>query len=707
MILDDSTELANHAMAIASAVDPGARVHVDIRAGVPRMRLLGGIAHHLGDASTVVLPPLQDPDASLHGLLQAAATLGHQAVEQATQDGTPLRERARAVGRELASAGRPLLVWVPTSWVAGEETGNPGPQIRRLRAEEVLGGWLSVENLSVVILAHSSSVGLIARSTGVTTEWRRLTIAPPTAALPDDAAWGSYANAAAWLRRTLKTTRDARLNSLQLRLLVALVGLGRAPHELLAGPTAARDLVKQLSDLLASLGGRDVSEGVRRALLARRPVPRELAVEISRVPEGHLALITDCLGEGEDVLDIDDVVREGLLARRTVDGKRPPADTRVHLALADYHESLDGAQDPTAAWSHITHWLEKTHHLGLSGPLGADRWAQLELPTRELYWDRARSLSVDHEQYVAAAELYQECIHRFDRRDAYSWHYLGYNLDRAGVRRKDAEHAFRKAVELRPDHPWYNGRLVTFLIDQARFRAAEEEWHLALERMDPDGENVAKSPWLAKEAHRWVVKAWLRFGEVRRAREVLDDIPEERFSDEPWYQDLREAVEDAEEALLLGESVYPSTTRMNERWIVPREVLMLAPDHHALRSWFPGRVMSSDADGIHLVLAVPGESAEKRRLISRTLTLDEWQRHALPAPHAGVDPEEGRFVYLAIYEHASDPQGLVRILPQPERPARFQDEMELQTTLRYLRRGAAGADAESHPPPRQAQGAGR
>lgn len=49
----------------------------------------------------------------------------------------------------------------------------------------------------------------------------------------------------------------------------------------------------------------------------------------------------------------------------------------------------------------------------------------LELPARELYWDRARSLSVEHRDYLGAAELYRECLRRFDDRDAYAWHYLG------------------------------------------------------------------------------------------------------------------------------------------------------------------------------------------------------------------------------------------------------------------------------------------
>jgi hypothetical protein len=186
---------------------------------------------------------------------------------------------------------------------------------------------------------------------------------------------------------------------------------------------------------------------------------------------------------------------------------------------------------------------------------------------------------------------------------------------------------------------------------------------------------------LAKQAHRWVVKAWLSVGEFHRARTVFDDIPNDSFSGELWYRDLREAVEDAEEALRLGESVYPSTTPMSERWLIPREILEHAPAYHKLRSWFPGRVSAIDDDGIHLVLAVPHEDTEKRRLVSRTLMPEDWLRFA-----GGDIPEEGDFIFLAIYDHATDPQGIVRISMQPPPPKHFQDDAEMDHALRYVRR---------------------
>ncbi len=683
MLSDHFDQIETDARSIVEHIKPNTRIHVQIREGVPRRRLLDRIReYHTDPLAIVVFPSLLDPDISVHGLLQAAAHLGAPEVTRALDD-RPLRDRARGVGQALAREGRALLVWVP-AWRTTNKSSEADQQISQQaieieQVEDVLGGWLSVVTMPIVVLTHQATGNsLLKRVVGNTTEWRQLSLDAPRATLSDDAAWHGYAEAANQLRAALRHT-SVPLTSQQLRLLVALVALGENPRNLLNEPLRIEKLTHRLASRLEQPDARFLAEGVQRCLLARMPVSRKVALEIARVPDEHQALITHCLSEPGDVIEIFDSVRAGL---RKV-GYRPQKTlSSEHLALADYHQRLDGAAGPTAAWQHIEHWLEKAHHLGRSGSLGEARWEELDLPTREFYWDRARSLSVDHHQYVEAAKLFQKCLDRFDRRDAYSWHYLGFNLDRAGIRRKDAEYAFREAVKLRPDHPWYNGRLVTFLIEQARFRAAEEEWNSALERMDPDGENIVQSPWLAKQAHRWVVKAWLSAGEVLRARAVFQDIPEESFSEERWYEALREAIDDAEEARQLGESVYPSTTPQVKRWRIPDEVPLRTPTQNQLRSWYPGRVVAVDDDGIQLALAVPHNDPEKRRLIARTLAPEEWPRYA---DHA---LEEGEFIFLAIYENPNDPQGIIRITQQP-RVSQASDDFDMGYALRYVQ-GTSG-----------------
>ncbi len=258
MYLDDLTQIETHAKAIAGDVAPGGRVQVHLREGVPRGRLLDQIGRALPGAAIVALPPLNDPDASLHGLLQSAAPLGPQAVEAATQDGVALRDRARATGQALARAGRPLVVWVPPSWSVSDDNGDPDQQLRCQAAEHVLGGWLSAEDLRVVTLAHASSAGLMERSAGAAAR-RDHVIEPLIAALPEDSAWGSYAEAAASLRKGLTFRSNLKLSGVQLRLLVALVGLGRAPGYLLGERLGSAWI---LGDLAGS-GHRKSAESLR------------------------------------------------------------------------------------------------------------------------------------------------------------------------------------------------------------------------------------------------------------------------------------------------------------------------------------------------------------------------------------------------------------------------------------------------------------
>jgi len=48
--------------------------------------------------------------------------------------------------------------------------------------------------------------------------------------------------------------------------------------------------------------------------------------------------------------------------------------------------------------------------------------------------------------------------------------------DRAVHNHPGAEQAYREAIRLDRTNPWWNGRLVTFLIGQGRLRAARTAW---------------------------------------------------------------------------------------------------------------------------------------------------------------------------------------------------------------------------------------
>lgn len=197
----------------------------------------------------------------------------------------------------------------------------------------------------------------------------------------------------------------------------------------------------------------------------------------------------------------------------------------LHAGFARHYSKADGAVSPIGLrGASLTAWCEKAHHLAHAGQAGAESWAALDLVAPNLYWDRGRYLSQERRDYSAAAQVYRSCVERFPE-DDYAWHYLGFNLDRGGASDDRVLEAYRRAVKLNPEHPWWNGRLVTRLIASGRSADAQSEWRSTVERIDPDGTQVRAGEWLANQLHLWVCRAWLRAGQPDRARAVLELVP--------------------------------------------------------------------------------------------------------------------------------------------------------------------------------------
>lgn len=356
-------------------------------------------------------------------------------------------------------------------------------------------------------------------------------------------------------------------------------------------------------------------------------------------------MLTQCVGYGDATIRLAEPVRDALLARR-----EPAGQQRAHEDLAWFYQQADGATSPLQlAGPPLRAWLEKAHHLAHSVSDAADttvrvgrqRWANLECPSRHLLWDRARTLSREHRRYAEAAALFRRCIEQFGD-DDYSWHYAGFNLERARQDPGGAETALRMAVvpEWPRDktdnpgsrNPWWNSRLVTFLIGRGRTLAALEAWGAALDNVDPDCKRVADNPWLAKHLHRWVVRAWLEVGEVKNARRVFDEIPADIVGMDEQLKQLQWRLEDAEEAVQLVESVYPASTPPSDRWHHPQ-----VPPGAELSTWSPGRVVAANRNGVVLVLAAMGPGGPERRVVRAQVSAKEWSKLAWcpPADAAG------------------------------------------------------------------------
>lgn len=648
--------------------------------GSGRTTLTKKLNEHLPNSVVASFLDLGETDVISSALLEFAAPLAPERREAIFRDGgaAPAGDGysvalvARRLAEALVADGRALILRLPNSWNSLERRDSDWRAVSGRRASELLSGLLSNPDLPVALIAsHNfpwSSLGIVATVEPLQQPRADLAV------LEDDERWGSYLQAARNLLALLSKTPESRCSPIALRLAVGAVALGAAPERisdlLAARPAGAISGVwSELSARLSAAAMDALRLAIGRLLPLRRPVARERLLEIVHVPEEHIPLVTECLGYG------DPVRVSGLVARRLQEclAGRHNALEPAHAGYAQYFESLDGTSTPWAS-DDLRAWTEKVHHLGRSGAAGQAAWNEHTLPSPDLYWDLARYLSMSCREYEAAAAVYERCVSKFEG-DAYGWHYRGWNLQRAGLHREDAERSYRTAVDLEPDNPWWNGRLVTFLIEQGRPVAAREAQDAALDRVDPSGEGERSDIWIAENFNYWIAAAWLDAGFVEDAMTSLAPLSDEMVRASQRLRELAGELADAAEADLLGEAIYPPgwdhTLRWREPILLPRE----NKDGVRLERWYPGRVFSASQNEVRIIYADPGVDETQRRLLFTRILRDEWLAHGCGHP----EDAQG-YVELGRYTEDSE----IVILQRYSMPNRRSEDIE--ASLGYLRK---------------------
>ncbi len=481
--------------------------------GSGRTTLLDALCDALDEGVRIELPSLAEADAGAALALGLIAAIPDVDARRRLV-GLPLAARVPAAVAGLRESGRIAMLRVPASW--GVDLGTRSDD-RRQRARAHL---TALGGLPVVWVVDA---GVDPSWLGVAVQ-SRFALDMHSTGLPAG-AWGAYETHAERLRAALHA--DVLASPIVWRLAVGATALGAAvedvaAHCLQSTSRAITGLVRLLGEELR----RDshVRDAVRRFVQIRRPLPRERLVEVVRPPDGTDVLFTSCLAYGDPVR-CSDAVRRRLLALFP----RPAPRTLgpVHDRLAAAYASLDGVDDPaevTDPW-HMGYWLEKVHHLGHGGPESAEAWSRHAWPSPELYWDRARHLSVDLRDFEGAAAVYRACLERFPS-DDYAAHYLGWNLHRAG-RLPDCGRWYARAVELAPTNPWWNGRRISFLVESGDYLGAKRAWRDALSHLDPDGNRAQEDPWYVAHVHYWVARAWLDAGFYVEARAVIEGLTDD------------------------------------------------------------------------------------------------------------------------------------------------------------------------------------
>lgn len=643
--------------------------------GSGRSTLANEIGAKTGKSAQVALHDLSSTDAPVHGLYQALSYVEDLETRQRLAvDQRDLKAAAVELGDLLAGAGTPLVLRVPPSWRLQERPTRATDYALFQRGSDLLHGWTKHPDLQVVIVTGQDVSG---RDLGIEGT-RYLPLQRPTAnlaALEDEARWRSYSSAARGLLGVLD--RKIKVSPIALRLAVGLAALDGHPRDAahqLSEPGSTSTVQERLLARLASSisANSELCGPVACFLAARTAIRRDRLVALTKIPEDHEPLLSECIGYGEDRVRVSWSVRYKLASFL----RKHLRDPGAHSALADHYGEEDGA--PTLAEAsgvRALAWLERAHHLAHSNR--QDEWSNLQLPCREMYWDRGRYLSRVKKDYAAAADVYRACVQRFPT-DDYSHHYLAFNLDQAGLNRDEVRREYQLAVTCNAeaeDNPWWNGRLVTSLIRQGLLFDAQTEWNLALDRVDPELTRAKSDKWLAEHFFYWVAAAWLEAGYPERARNVLELVSDRITNESESLSVLAHLVADAIEGAELRESVYDTSVEFSERWEKPRGL----PDEHdgsRLCAWFPGRVLEVQGDDVQLVYASP----EDRRARTRVFEREQWNAIA-----AKKDVEPDQFVELGRYEGGKE---LAVLAPPGHGPTQLPGQRRISQALvlAYLKR---------------------
>ncbi len=600
---------------------------------------LHALAQRLEARGAVVIETaeLSYPDASGRLVTELARAAGAGVSARAS-----LAELVEAAVERLHSQHVPLLVvLLPRTWDRDLMASPTDSERHGLgeRARKLLDVLIGQRRLPVAFL------GVRARALGLTwgDDLPLVRASAPGRWLREAERWGELSDVAAELGRFVAKAHE--MDPLRLRLAVGVVALGIRSAE-----TVGRELQtnRPLEPLVEDIAQAAVEQGeaaraaLERLTLLRVGLPREALLRASKAPEAWAPILTHCLGYGDALVRTSDQVRRFLAKSLRQAGLResraPEVRARLHAELAETHAALDGGVNPNdVRLGSVTHWCEKVHHLAAGGPLTRDAWLQQEQLRPEMLWDRARTLSRVYRDFDGAAELYERCV-ELDPDDDYAWHYLGFNLDRAGRGGPRTEQALATALAKSPANPWWNSRYIVHLIERGRFRDAEKAWNEAQREVMNLG---TERPELALHLHRWVVKAWLDAGEVKRARVVLDDVPSEAWSAErsEELRKLEVRLLEAEEALELGATVRPPNlaVRAPDRW---RPLTPLPKEGRV--AWYPGRVEAVD-DRVEIVVVADPEVRKRRRVLRSRISRQVWDEACKVPPEVGLFIEVGDY----------------------------------------------------------------
>lgn len=374
------------------------------------------------------------------------------------------------------------------------------------------------------------------------------------------------------------------------------------------------------------------------------PVCDRLAADLSE-PDRDILRICFC-EEWPGSVSLHPLVRYEVL-RRARDRRHPqnqqlwrlPEEQRIHT-----HECLYESANHVSPGRSYRNDLEVLHHGALSGKL-IDLESDVRLHFVEQLQQIGRYLSYDHREHRPAAEVFRLSL-KFDEENAYSHHYLAFNLDWNAEERDQVETHYQEAIRLQPDHPWWRSRWISYLATRGRNKEAKIAWRQAVDDL-----SVAEdtSPdWIYLSLHRWVARWMLHWGNLGLADDILKSIPPDLASDASISRlnRLLQSLRLAEQ----GIAVFPLSITP-DRWWTPsgHTGLPIELEGCRLSAWYPARVEMLDDDRFaYLALGIPTGSGPTDVEVEE-YRLDRALVDQLAVDFAWNDLAVGRFLELGHY----------------------------------------------------------
>lgn len=502
--------------------------------------------------------------------------------------------------------------------------------------------------------------------------------------LHDNALWGYAADLASGIVNLIRRPIEYR-SVMEIRLLVAwawLFGPDRAARQCVREFSVTSLLEELLNSLEASAQSnnrhRAVCQAMARLALSRVDLPGSISsLLMSDLSPLEGDIVRGCFcEEWPDAISLHPLVAYEVTSRAR-DRKREGTNQVWRLASAErstVHTHLFNLANQTLAGKSFRTDLEALHHGVLSDQI-QDIAGDSRLHFVEQLHEIGRELSYVFRQHKQAADVFRLAL-SLDMNNAYSHHYLAFNLDWIAESEDEVETHYKKAIELQPEHPWWWSRWISYLATRGRFKVAGKQWRDALDALSVTED--ATPDWIYLSLHRWVARWMLHWSNLDFAENVLRSIPSSLQSDASVSRlnDLLTALRFAES----GRAVFPLSVPASEWWSPhPHTDLPNELDGQRLLYWYPARVQHVEEGGDIFVMYAkqPVELKSRAEFVDAKVPCKVVRGAAF-----GFDSQclhEGSFVELGYYGENQTlriglhPEGplndpdLIPLVPPPDR----------------------------------------